>query len=662
MERTLAHYWKLIEHRIIKPRWWRTVLAGRLQRLADDDFQRLFPYKAPGDEWLEEFHARARFRFFFHPRNRKDFFLHQLTHTQNHDQIIQEAEETVENKFQTLGSPLTPLGDTINWQCDFKSGKEWSVAPTHELDILDLGNPSDVKVPWELSRFHQVWWLGKAYWLTHNERYAEKFRDLVNDWIDHNPVGKGVNWNIAMEAAIRSCNWIAGYYFFCESKSCSNEFWLRFLKSLYVHGVFIRNNLEYSRKSGNHFLSNLVGLIFLGIIFSDTRSGKEWLKFGISFMTQEIERQVTPDGVDYEKSTSYHRLVLELFTATTILCQRNNIQFERAYMERLERMFEFMLHYTRPDGSIPLVGDADDGRLFRFSAGENMNDHRHLLSVGAILFGRSDFKHAAGRFSQDTHWYFGGEGFEKHQLLRREPKPLVSRAFREGGFYIMRSESAHAFIDAGDIGMDGRGGHGHNDTLSFELWAHGKPFIVDSGTYAYTFDVEARQAFRSTCAHNTVEVDEEEIAEFAGFWSIKEDLTKPKVIEWNTTDRHDVLEAEHYGYTRLPRSVIHRRRFEFDKQTTALTITDTLTGSGLHHLQSRFHFHPDVEVTKLDEKRFQLSAGNVRAAIELSESAELVDTFFSPSYGVRFPNKALQVRVTSQLPKTLTVCITPSAS
>jgi len=634
------------------------VSVERLRRLSDDAFRSLLPYHGSVDEWLEQFHANARLRFFFHPRNRKDFFLHQLTQTQNEEGILAEADHVLANRFQTLGSEMVSLGDSINWQRDFKSGKEWSLAPSRELDILDLGNPSDVKVPWELSRFHQVWWLGKAYWLTHNERYAEKFRDLVGDWIEHNPVGKGVNWTIAMEVAIRACNWIAGYYFFCESKSLSNVFWAKFFKSLYLHGAFIRNNLEYSRKSGNHYLSNLVGLMFLGVLFSDARFGKEWLRLGVRSLAEEMQRQVSPDGVDYEKSTSYHRLVLELFSAATILCQRTQIHFEQPYMQRLERMFEFVQHYTRPDGSIPIVGDADDGRLFRFSMNDGLNDHRHLLSVGAILFGRNDFKHAAGTFSQDALWLFGGEGFEKYQLLREESTPLASRAFQQGGFYIMRSGNAHVFIDAGDIGMDGRGGHGHNDTLSFELWVAGKPFVVDSGTYAYTFDTAARQAFRSTRAHNTVMVDGEEIAEFAGLWTIKEDPTHPKVLEWSVSETREVIEAEHDGYAGLPNPVIHRRKFEFDKQKTELRVTDSLAGSGSHRIESRFHLHPDVAVEKIDEKRFVLVSGDVKLIIELSEPAEVVDTFYSPSYGVKLPNKVVRIELSSRLPVTLTGKIT----
>ncbi len=657
VERTLTHYWNLVEYRILRPRAWRAVVQGRVERLRDEEFRKHFPYHGSADEWLAEFHLSARLRYFFHPRNQKDFFLQLLTRTQPFDQILQEADDVLGNRFDTLGSGKVELGAQINWQRDFKSGKEWLLNPSWELDILDLGNPSDVKVPWELSRFHQVWWLGKAYWLTRNERYAEKFRDLVNDWIEQNPVGKGVNWTVAMEVAIRACNWIAGYYFFCESKSLSNDFWMKFLKSLYVHGLFVRNNLEYARRSGNHFLSNVVGLTMLGIFFSDTQFGKEWLRWGIRSLPQEMERQVYPDGVNYEKSTSYHRLVLELFYTATILCRKNNIRFGQSYMQSLERMFEFVRSYTRPDGSIPLVGDADDGRLFRFCMSEDVNDHRHALSVGAILFNRIDFKLAAGRFGQDALWLFGGEGFERHQLLRGETPPAGSHAFPDGGFYIMRSDDAHVFIDAGDIGMKGRGGHGHNDTLSFELWADGESVIVDSGTYAYTFDIQARQEFRSTSAHNTVMIDGKELAEFAGLWTIKEDRSHPQVLEWMTSPDRDVLEAEHSAYA----PVVHRRRVELSKDQLRLQIADTIRGEGKHTIESYLHFAPHVGLELRDTKT--VTAKGEKRSYRISVSTgefEILDTWFSRSYGVRARNKTLRIMLKEKLPVRIEIEIQPA--
>ena len=71
-------------------------------------------------------------------------------------------------------------------------------------------------------------------------------------------------------------------------------------------------------------------------------------------------------------------------------------------------------------------------------------------------------------------------------------------------------------VDAGEVGMGGIGGHGHNDVLSFDLSAAGAPLLVDSGTYTYTADPAARQAMRSTAAHNALRIDGQETSRLAG--------------------------------------------------------------------------------------------------------------------------------------------------
>jgi uncharacterized heparinase superfamily protein len=649
---------RLVIHRILKPFIWEHFTRPLLTRLSDQDFLSRCGFQGSADDFIASFHPKARLRFFFHPRNQKDFFLNLLTRTQNHEDILAESEDVLHNRFQTLGSAKTSLGGSINWHRDFKSGKVWPLDSGRELDLLDLGNPSDVKVPWELSRFHQVWWLGKAYWLTRNEQYPKKFAELVESWIENNPPGKGVNWSVAMEVAIRAANWIAGYYFFCESPSLTPLFWLRFLKSLHVHGSFIENHLEYSWRTSNHFLSDVVGLIFLGIFFQDAEFGKRWLGWAAPSLHKEMDQEVYPDGVDYEKSTSYQRLVLELFYTTAILCQRNKISLSSAFMQRLQNMFDFVQAYTRPDGSIPLFGDADDGRLFRFRANDEINDHRHALAVGAILFERPDLARAADRFSQDSLWLFGGEGFEIFQRLQGGSNPLSSKAFPDGGFYIMRNERLHVMIDAGDIGMKGLGGHGHNDTLSFELWEDGESIIVDSGTYAYTFDVAARQELRGVRAHNSVMVDKKETAKFVGLWMILKDDTNPLVHEWRTSGALDVLEASHHAYTSLTHPLVHRRRFELDKNILQLKITDFFDGKGKHTIESFLHFAPSITLELIDSTTALAKSPKNLYRIHADAGAfSQTETWYSPSYGVRKKKQTLTLQQTIQTPAKINMVV-----
>ena len=332
------------------------------------------------------------------------------------EQTIKDANEICEHIFDLLGSDKQKLGKEIDWHLDFKSGYKWN-PKTYYLwtgKHVTLDDDSDVKVPWELSRCQHFATLGKAYWFTGDEKYANEFISQIESWIARNPVELGVNWACTMDVAIRAVNWIWGYYFFCDSENLTKEFKINFFKSLFLHGRHIINNLEFGQIRGNHYLSDIVGLVYLGIFFQETKEGKKWLEKGLSALEEEMKLQVYPDGVNCEGSISYHRLVTELFLSTTLLCRKNGITFPECYMNRLEKMIEFVMYYTKPDGTAPQIGDNDDGRLHILSNYGNWNrlDHRYLLSVGAVMFERQDFKAAAGEFHEEAFWLVGEEGLD----------------------------------------------------------------------------------------------------------------------------------------------------------------------------------------------------------------------------------------------------------
>ena len=353
------------------------------------------------------------------------------------EQTIKDADAINNHIFDLLGSGKTELGEEINWHLDFKSGFNWNPKEYYlwTRKHVTLDDDSDVKIPWELSRCQHFVTLGKAYWYIKQskmqnvkckidgEKYAREFVNQISDWIDANPVELGVNWACTMDVAIRAVNWIWGYYFFCGSPSLTKEFKIKIFKSLFLHGRHIVNNLEFGRIRGNHYLSDIAGLVYLGIFFQDTQEGQKWLEKSLSALNEEMEVQVYPDGVNCEGSISYHRLITELFLSTTLICLKNGITFPQWYMSRLEKMIEFVMYYTKPDGTAPPLGDNDDGRLHILSNYGNRNrlDHRYLLSVGAVMFKRKDFKETACEFYEESFWLLGEEGlnsFDNHKITQ----------------------------------------------------------------------------------------------------------------------------------------------------------------------------------------------------------------------------------------------------
>ncbi len=583
--------------------------------LSSRDFSDSFARKElPPTGIVDHFRTRTKPRFFIDSRDKEELIrTFQTQYPGRTETVLADADTICEHRFRMLGAQEVQLGATIDWHIDFKSGGRWDPRRYHKL-IRPMRSPkgADIKVPWELSRFQHLPTLGIAYWYSNDEKYAREFATEVSHWLASNPPGFGVNWASTMDAAIRVANWLWGWYFFKDSHSIDDELAERFLKSVLVHGKHISNNPEIvcfqgKRFTTNHYLSDLMGLVYVGLIFPELRDAREWLLAGVSGLAEEINKQVHDDGSDFESSIPYHRLVLELFLYPALLCRLNGVDLSDNYWTKLEKMCQFAAAYTKPDDEAPQIGDADDGRLHILSdyGSWNRRDHRYLLAVGAELFEREDLREAAGKRWEDAYWLTATlrrEGFLPVRKSSGEStRALPSSAFEDSGFYIMRTDDDYMIVSTGKVGTNGLGNHKHNDVLSFELCAQGTTFIVDPGTYLYTPDPVARNLFRCTAYHNTVQVDGAEMNGFdpGALFSMRETAC-PRVIAWESNSRFDYLEAEHQGYCGLADPIIHKRRIHFDKENALWLIKDELTRGrhdesaieAQHTFCQHFHFAP----------------------------------------------------------------------
>jgi uncharacterized heparinase superfamily protein len=503
-----------------------------------------------------------------------------------------------------LGSGPTALGNSIDWHSDFKTNHSWNSRQYYAF-IRPAPYPGgyDIKIPWELSRCQHFAWLGQAYWFTKNEKYAKEFLNQVSHWIQANPPEWGVNWACPMDVALRAVNWLWGYYFFKDSPNLTDDFYLTFLKSLWIHGRHIFHNLENkSRLTNNHYLADLVGLVFLGILLPEYKEASIWRNFGLRELENEIIKQVYPDGVNFEASISYHRLAAELFLSVALLANLNQYSFSAGFMTRLEKMLEFTMYVTRPDGSVPLIGDNDNGRIFRLKVwpdpDREWSDHRYLLAIGAVLFNRQDFSLAAGDQWEEAIWLLGQKAYQVFRDMDgKPPLSLPSRAFPDSGFYILRNGEEHMVVDAGSNGQNGLGGHAHNDNLSLVLYTCGKPLLVDPGTFTYTSDYDARNEFRSTAYHNTVMVDSQEQCPFTWGQLFLMGKSPPvHVLCWEENAENITFEAGSEAYLRLPQPVVHRRIIHLYKKLKEWQIEDRLDGEGSHTIEIHWHMPKSVNV------------------------------------------------------------------
>ncbi|MCB0162687.1 MAG: alginate lyase family protein [Anaerolineae bacterium] len=625
-------------------------------------------------DFLAHMRTRRQHHFFIGPAARTEVVATlRAICPQTADAIIAAADQSCDHIFDLLGSGPVHLGASIDWHVDFKTGHRWDPTAFY-LDLTSAPFPGgyDIKVPWELSRGQHLVWLGQAYWLTADEKYAQEFVGQITDWIEHNPPRRGVNWVCTMDVAIRAVNWLWSYHFFTESSSLTDKFRLAFFKSLLIHGRHIFNNLEYSETlTNNHYLSNIVGLVYLGLLLPEFKEAEKWRTFGLVELEREMVKQVYPDGVDFEASTAYHRLVTEMFLSTTLLAQLNGHNFSSAYRQRLERMLEFILHLTKPDGTVPLLGDNDNGRLHRLQVWNDSprewRDFRYLLAVAAPLFDRLDFAQAAGDQWADAIWFWGAQANTwQNQAAAVQLEPHRSAAFPDAGVYILRSDDFYVAVDAGQNGQNNNGGHAHNDVLSFELSALGYNWIIDPGTYVYTADYSLRNQFRATAAHNTVIVDGQEQNRFDKHLLFKMPAdAAPRVLTWDSNPAYDLLIAEHYGYNRLPKPVTHRRTFYLDKQNRFCWLQDELLGVGRHQFEGIFRLAGAVQIDpwqtgfiwRQDTSALLLVSCPFRRKI--APDMETFRDWAAPGYGAKTAQSVIRALVTGPAPVVLDWLICP---
>jgi len=234
-----------------------------------------------------------------------------------------------------------------------------------------------------------------------------------------------------------------------------------------------------------------------------------------------------------------------------------------------------------------------------------------------------------------------------------EKPSLNSAAFPDVGIYVMRSEHIYLVAACQPIGINGVGAHKHNDWLSFELCVDGNPVIIDPGTYCYTGNMEMRRLFRSTAYHNTVVIDgEEQISLHNSIFGLINPHSEIRVLRWETEHSHDLLEAEHTGYTRLSRPVIHRRKFLLKKSENELEITDSFLGEGEHG--SEWYLHLDVGLDcKAEGNKVTILKNGVpclKATVsDFESSPQVTDGWVSRTYNKRNAAKVIYYKTESNI-------------
>ena len=337
--------------------------------------------------------------------------------------------------------------------------------------------------------------------------------------------------------------------------------------------------------------------MYLGTALPLFEAAERWRTTGWSILREQSMRQIRPDGTYFEQALYYHRYTSDIFHHALLLADANGWARDPALCARVERLDEFLVHAVHPDGTVPLVGDDDGGRLLRLD-GLPTRDARPTLATGAAMFERGDMRAIGGDAMEECLWLLGDAGARSLAATAPAVPTERSRGFRDGGFYVLRDawrpESTWMLVDGGPHGALNCG-HAHADALALEVSAGGKPVLTESGTFSYTG--AERDAFRATAAHNTATVDGESSSVPAGLFHWRH-IAHTTVHAWGTSPSADFWRGSHDGYRRLADPATHERSILLLRGRYAIVL-DALVAEGAHEWSLHWHVAPDLEVSDL---------------------------------------------------------------
>src|SRR6266852_8322560 len=571
--------------------------------------------------------------------------------------LIDFANQVCEGRFPFLAYGTADLGRQPRWNVDFISGAKWPLILL-EIRRYLLFDGAEVKVRFELSRLQFLPILGKAHVLTGDVRYREAAKDLLAHWIQSNPVRMGVNWTIAMEAALRAmsiCFLLNLLFPFRREEQA----WLTTVtRSLVQHVLYIEANIEFSHLlTSNHYLSDIVGLYCLSAFLDGEGMAARRREYR-QRIEAEMAQQVYEDGGDYEASTGYQVLVTQLFaTALLLMRAERSAPATPALVERLRMMFRFFNTVASTSCELPHVGDCDDGRTELLLDDLQQMTHspiaqRNSLRVSRLLgLGQRLFGVGAGA-GDDAAWY-GLTGTTRFPYSQPQVNPSSASPIKvlpKSGIGVLKHGSAELLFFAIPNGIFGKGSHTHNDKLSFVLRVGGHEVLSDSGTGCYTRDIATRNRFRSTAAHNTLLIDGTEQNRIhsgpGGLFLLGNEAAVSPIQEGREAQGY-FLRASHTGYCSL--GVLHTRTIRVADGVPSFIIEDELEGDGVHNFELNFQLAPNrnAELSAAENGILCHILGDGQIQLAVAGPARLQGavqpSLISTTYGTMVP--AMKVRI-----------------
>jgi hypothetical protein len=507
--------------------------------------------------------------------------------------IIADADRLLKGEWEMLGVVRTDMVQP-DWFHDPVTGRR-SNPDTYafSLNQRDEAQVGNIKQVWEVNRLQHLTLLATAWYLTHEEQYAQRVADQLRSWWRENPFLSGVNWTSGIEIGIRLINlaWIrrllddwppiAGLF---EGDELA-------LRQIHWHQQYLAAFESRGSSANNHVIAEAAGQLAASCAFPWFAESQRWRRDSASLLERELAHNTFPSGINRELASDYHGFVAELGFFAAVEASAAGAPLSDGTWRHLCAMADCMAALVDARVQPPRQGDSDEGRVLLLDAPEH-NRWPALLALGDALVGRLDWWPPTMPNAGSA--LVGALAGAKREITGR-PERRPSR-FKDAGIAILRTNADLPEIwcrcDSGPHGFLSIAAHAHADALSVEVRYGGVDILADPGTYCYHGEPEWRSYFRSTSAHNTVEIAGRSQSLDGGpfLW-----LRHAGTREVDVRDPEMNWIAHHDGYTSLNPPARHRRSVKLDPATRAIEITDVVGAAG-HEVRLAFHFGPLLQV------------------------------------------------------------------
>ena len=507
--------------------------------------------------------------------------------------IIEAAGQVLDGRFEILGVQRADLVSP-DWFTDPVTGRR---APADRyafrINHRSEQQTGNVKQVWEISRLHHLTLLAMAWYLTGDDRYAERIAAQLRSWWEQNPFLSGVHWTSGIEIGIRliSLTWIRrlldgwpGVRALFDDSDLA-------VQQIRWHQEYLAAFRSRGSSANNHVVAEAAGQLVASCAFPWFAESDRWRESAAGLLEREVLRNTFPSGIGRELASDYHGFVAELGLVAAIEADVSGHPLSQPVLARLCAMVDGAAALLDDALRPPRQGDGDEGRALVLDAPGHPS-WSSLLALGESLFGTlpwwpkvpADARSTTVAALTGPAWPAAG---------RPERRPWH---FADAGLTLLRTAAGDepeiwCRCDGGPHGFLSIAAHAHADALAVEVRCGGVDILADPGTYCYHGEPEWRSYFRSTLGHNTVQIaGQNSSAEGGPFLWLRHARTR--LISTVDADASARWSAEHDGYASLEPPARHRRSVELDRALRTLAITDDITGG--HEVTMAFHLGPAV--------------------------------------------------------------------